>query len=74
MDTPETLLIENVYAPTRWGLEEVALLVAGGRVARIVPARESRVTRSLLKGSGPGSRRLDGEGRFAVPGFVDLHV
>jgi N-acetylglucosamine-6-phosphate deacetylase len=74
MDTPKTLLIENVYAPTRRGLEEVALLVAGGRIARIMPARESRETTSPLKGSGPGSRRLDGEGRFAVPGFIDLHV
>lgn len=70
-------------APTARGLEEVTLEVAGGRIERILPvagrsgarppaatgrsgARPSAVTGSV--------RRVDGGGRLAVPGFVDLHV
>jgi cytosine/adenosine deaminase-related metal-dependent hydrolase len=46
--------------------EEAALLVAGGAVAAILPAREARMRH-------PDVPRIGGKGRIVIPGLVNAH-
>jgi len=69
-----TFVIENALAPTKRGLERVTIVIGGRRVVGLLPLGDGRAG-----GAGrpcPRRRvpRLDAAGRFAVPGFVDLHV
>lgn len=66
---PEPLLIRNVRLVDGTGAPVSPpsdVLVRGGRIARIAPARSERVE--------PGARVLDAEGRIAIPGLMDLHM
>jgi hypothetical protein len=48
--------------------DSVTVLISGDRITAVAPAAE-------LAGSlGPGTRIVDGRGRFLVPGFWDLHT
>lgn len=42
------------------------VLVNAGRIAAIVPSRDARIPL--------GAQRVDGRGRFLIPGLVDMHV
>ncbi len=72
-----TLEIRNVEALTARGLEPATIVVEGGRIARIVAAGEAPPAEPPSGAGGRHhrpARRLDGRGRLAIPGFVDLHV
>lgn len=47
-------------------LRDQTVLVRGGRIAQIGPSRTVRVPR--------GSIRIDGRGRYLLPGLADMHV
>lgn len=47
-------------------LEHQAVLVRGGRIERVAPASELRAP--------PEAERVEGGGRYLVPGLVDAHV
>ena len=56
-------LIDGTGAPPR---RDVTVIVAGGRVRDIVPARSARLPR--------GARVVDGTGKYLIPGLCDAHV
>lgn len=47
-------------------LRDQTVLVADGRIARIGPAAEVELP--------PGTQRIEGRGRYLIPGLVDTHV
>lgn len=69
-EAPAPLLIEHVTVlPMTEGwtpMNDVTVLVEGGRISLIDPANRARAPR--------GARRLDGRGRFLMPGFTDMHT
>lgn len=42
------------------------VIVRGGRIASVTPSRQARVP--------AGARRIDGRGRFLIPGLADMHT
>jgi N-acetylglucosamine-6-phosphate deacetylase len=47
-------------------LEDQALLCEGGRILELLPAERA--------GAGILGERVDGRGRYLVPGYIDLHI
>lgn len=68
-ETPGTIAIRNVTvidgtgALARTGM---TVLIRGDRIAAVGPAEATVVP--------PGSRTVDGAGKFLLPGFIDLHT
>lgn len=59
----DTTVIDGTGAPAR---SNVSVLIEDGRIAEIAQAGELRVP--------DGTRRIDGGGRFLLPGFIDSNV
>jgi imidazolonepropionase-like amidohydrolase len=65
-----TLVIENVTVvpmDSERTLPHHTVLVGGDRILRIAAANE-------IMRNAAGVRRIDGSGRFLIPGLADLHV
>jgi N-acetylglucosamine-6-phosphate deacetylase len=69
-----TFFIENALVPTRRGLERVTIVISGERVVGLLPLGDGRPDGAGHATPRREAPRLDAAGRFAVPGFVDLHV
>lgn len=64
-----TVAIEHVSVPGIGGsgsLRDATVVVTGGRIASVGPANRTRLAR--------GTRRVDGRGKFLIPGLWDMHV
>ena len=59
----DTTVIDGTGAPAR---ANVGVLIEDGRIAEIAPAGELRLPE--------GTRRIDGRGKFLLPGFIDSNV
>jgi imidazolonepropionase-like amidohydrolase len=66
----ETLIIENVTALSMVEgaapLENVSVVIRDQRIAQMAPSAELRAKR--------GARRIDGRGKFLMPGLADMHT
>ena len=58
----------NVYAPKSLGMQDI--LIIGGKFARMSKRLDANQIRECL----PGLEVIDGQGKIAVPGFIDQHV
>lgn len=70
-NSPDTYLLDNVQVLDLDGdaaavRPDMAILVEGGIIAAVMPAAEAR--------SAEGVKIIDGAGRIAMPGLVDMHV
>jgi imidazolonepropionase-like amidohydrolase len=66
---PDTLAIEHVTVlpmDRDTAVADHTVLVAGGRIVGVGPSASARVPRS--------ARRVDGTGRYLIPGLADMHV
>jgi hypothetical protein len=67
---PEPLVIAHVtvlpMTPGATPLQDMAVIVREGRIASIVPASQARAYAGL--------RRIDGRGKWLLPGFSDMHM
>ena len=66
---PAVTVIEHVTVlpmDGRDSLPDHTVLVRGERIERVMPARWARIPE--------GARRIDGRGRYLLPGLADMHV
>ena len=67
--TPGTFAISNVSVIPMTAdtlLRDVTVVVTDGRITAVGPARSVRVP--------SGARRIDGRGKFLIPGLADMHT
>jgi imidazolonepropionase-like amidohydrolase len=67
--TPGTFAITNVAVVPMTSdtvLRDATVLVRDGRIASVGPARAGRVP--------AGARRIDGRGKYLIPGLADMHT
>ncbi|MFF2480593.1 N-acetylglucosamine-6-phosphate deacetylase [Paenibacillus sp. NPDC058071] len=68
----DELLIDNVKIVLEQSVVEGAVRVKNGRIAEIIP--ETNRLSAAVKQAAAGAARIDGEGQWLLPGFIDVHV